>query len=250
MAALPEEPHCEASMRCGHVLAALLSERDTHKRELPIAPVEPPSITLSRVETGLGHISVAACPPFSSLSITMLHVRIFPGRSVTLVLASRAGSAGGAAADALAAVASTALVEATIEPAEPPRRSRVFALAERMRTWWSSQAPAPTVASVRLLPVTYEPSVTHGGVFVSISVPASAPEGSRVVISRVSVAGCDVTLGEAPLEVIVGFNHAPAPAHPVSSAATAGVAPALAHQLDGGALTEETDEVSCRRWRC
>jgi hypothetical protein len=234
-------------MGCARILGALLSERATHQRELPIATVEPPNITVSLVETALGRVSVATCPPASSLSITCIQKRVLPGRPVTLFLASRVGSAGGADADALAALATTALVEATVELAlpEPPCRSPVIALGERVRTWWSSEAPAPPpVASVRLLPVTYEPSVIHGGVRITLSVPASAPEGSRVVISRVSVAGCVVALGEAPLEVTVGFNHAPALQGTVWDAVHRGDIPALMRLLDGGASTEETDWVS------
>jgi hypothetical protein len=89
------------------------------------------------------------------------------------------------------------------------------------------------------LPAAYEVSIAHGGVLMSVPVPASAPEGSCVVISRVSIAGCDVALGEVPLEVIVGFNHAPAPEGPVIAAVEAGGVPALMRLLDGGASTEE-----------
>jgi hypothetical protein len=226
-----------------------LSGRETYQRELPIAPVEPSDINLSWVETGLrGFVSVATCPPVSSLSITSLQKRVLPGRPVTLVLATRAGSANasGADTDILVALALTALVDATVElePPEPPRRSLISALAKGMRTWWSPAAPAPPAASARLLPVVYEPSVVHGSVLISVVVPASAPEGSRVVISRVSVSGCDVALGEAPLEVVIGFNHASEPEGPVMAAAEAGDAPALMRLLEGGASTEEKDEVS------
>jgi hypothetical protein len=170
-------------------------------------------------------------------------MRVRRGSAATFVLAFRAGETGSTDPDVLAALASIALVDTTVEIPEPPRRSLIVDIAGRMKTWWSSKAPAPPV-TIRLLPATFEPSVIHGGVLITVPVPVSAPEGSRVVLSRVSIAGCDVALGEAPLQVIVGFNHAPAPHGPVTAAAEAGDAPALMRLLDGGASTEEKDEAS------
>jgi hypothetical protein len=93
------------------------------------------------------------------------------------------------------------------------------------------------------LPVAYEVSLTLGGVLISVPVPASAPEGSCVVISNASVTGCDVALGKAPPQVAVGINHAPAPAGPVLAAAETGDVPALTRLLGEDASTEEKSAV-------
>jgi hypothetical protein len=116
--------------------------------------------------------------------------------------------------------------------------SMLTALARVARFEVFFEAP-PFGSEQQLLPVDYEPSVTHGGVLISAAVPASAPEGSRVVISRAFVAGCDMALGEAPLQVIVGFNHAPETEGPVYIAAEAGDVAAVKSALEGGASTEE-----------
>jgi hypothetical protein len=244
MACLSEGLHSRASMGCARVLEALLSERNTHQRELPIAPVEPPDLALSRIdETGLGSISAATCPPTSCFLIAPLKMRVHPGRVATFVLALRAGSVCGADTAVLATLTSTAVVDVVLES---PGVNETGQLSGRKRARESTKAATASASLAQLLAVTYEPSVTHGGVLLNVSVPASVTEGSRVVISRVSVVGCDVALGEAPLEVIVGFNHAPAPAGPVYAAAVVGDAPALMRLLDGGASTEEKDAVSGR----
>jgi hypothetical protein len=81
-----------------------------------------------------------------------------------------------------------------------------------------------------------------------VSVPEDAALGSQVVLRRVIVAGCDVALDMEPVRVIVGFNHAPAPAGRVFDAAQAGDIPSLTQALDDGCSTQEADEVSliCR----
>jgi hypothetical protein len=239
MASLLEVRHPATSMGCVRVFEALLSERATHQRELPIAPVEPPEITLSRIEeTGLGSISAATCPPTSCLSIAPLKLRVPLGRAARFVLA---GSICTADTAVLAILTSNAIVQVVLEPSG---MNAPGPLSERTRARGPNKAEAASPALARLLAVTYEPSITHGGVLVSAAFPASATEGSRVVISHISVAGCDVALGEAPLEVIVGFNHAPALGGPMMAAALAGDAPALTRLLDGGASTEEKDSVS------
>jgi hypothetical protein len=241
MACLSEGLHSGISMECARVLEALLSERNTHQRELPIAPVEPPDIALSRIdETGLGSISAATCPPTSCLSIAPLKMRVHPGRGATFVLAPRAASVCGADTAVLATLTSTAVVEVVLES---PGVNATGPLFGRKRARGSTKAATASASLAQLLAVTYEHSVTHGGVLISTAVSSSVTEGSRVVISRVSVAGCDVALCEAPLEVIVGFNHAPAPAGPVYAAAVVGDAPALMRLLDGGASTEEKQQV-------
>jgi hypothetical protein len=82
-----------------------------------------------------------------------------------------------------------------------------------------------------------------GCVDLIVAVPKDAALGSEVVLRRVSLAGCDVPLGEATVRVIIGFNHEPVPAGRVWAAAIAGDIPALAQALAGGCSTQETDEV-------
>jgi hypothetical protein len=83
-----------------------------------------------------------------------------------------------------------------------------------------------------------------------VSVPEDVAQGSEVVLRRVSVAGFDVALGEAHLRVIVGFNHAPAPAGRVYAAAQAGDLLALRQALDDGHSTQESDWVSVSKRGC
>jgi hypothetical protein len=59
----------------------------------------------------------------------------------------------------------------------------------------------------------------HGCVDLVVSVPEDA-EGSEIVLRRVSVAGCDMALDEAPVRLIVGFNHEPARCGPWHTQAT------------------------------
>jgi hypothetical protein len=79
---------------------------------------------------------------------------------------------------------------------------------------------------------------------VDLVVPVrGSADGSEVVLRRVSVAGCDVTLGEAPVRVVIGFNHEPAPKGRLLAAAKSGDIPAMTLALDDGCSTQETDEV-------
>jgi hypothetical protein len=78
---------------------------------------------------------------------------------------------------------------------------------------------------------------------IVIPIPADATEGSTIVLRRFSVAGSEMTLGEPPVQVIVGFNHEPAPLGRVYAAANAGDIPALTQSLDDGCSTMETDGV-------
>jgi hypothetical protein len=52
-----------------------------------------------------------------------------------------------------------------------------------------------------------------------------------------------VALGEAPVRVIIGFNHDPAPKGRVHAAAKAGDMYALMQALDDGCSADEADEV-------
>jgi hypothetical protein len=83
-----------------------------------------------------------------------------------------------------------------------------------------------------------------GCIDLVVTVPADAALGSEVVLRRVSVAGCDVALGKAPVRVIVGFNHEPVPVGRLYASALLGDIPALTQALDDGCSTQETDEAS------
>jgi hypothetical protein len=200
---------------CARALQVLQSETQLYKRSLALAPTEPPFIALTRAGDRVGDILAPNCPPASSCSIYCLQKRVKAGRAPPADIIC-----GGLYATVLATLAALVLVSAEL------------------------QQPDDLCVALAELPAAYEVSITHGGVRITLPVPASAPEGSRVVISRVSVAGCDVALGEAPLQVIVGFNHAPAPAGPVIDSVRRGDVPALMRLLDGGASAEEKDRVS------
>jgi hypothetical protein len=201
-------------------LQALQAETELDERSLPLAPKETPFIVLTCAGDSIGVVDAPSCPPASSCSFYCLQKRAKAGRAAAFVLAPPAGVIYG---DSHAAVLST-LAALVLVNAE-------------------QQQPDDLGAPPAQLPVAYELSILHGGVLISAAIPASAPEGSRVVISRVSVAGYDVALGEAPLEVIVGFNHDSAPQGPVIAAAGACNVQALNRLLEGGASTEETDRV-------
>jgi hypothetical protein len=207
--------------RCAHAFRELQSETQLQERTLPLAPTEPPCAALLHAGYGIGFIDPPNCPPASSCSLSCLQKRVNAGRAAAFVLAPPADAIYG---DTNASVIATltALVQISAE----------------------LQQPEDLGVPPAQLPAAYELSLTHGGVLITVSVPASVPGGSRVVISRVSVAGFDVALGEAPLEVIVGFNHFSEPEGPVMAAAEVGDVPTLLCLLDGGASTEEKDTVS------
>lgn len=80
-----------------------------------------------------------------------------------------------------------------------------------------------------------------GCVHLVVPVPADATLGSEVVVRRVSVASCDVDLGEALVRFIVGFNNVPACTGRVYTAARDGDIAALVQALDDGCSTQEAD---------
>jgi hypothetical protein len=90
---------------------------------------------------------------------------------------------------------------------------------------------------------------TTGAGFIDIVVPIpeQAVEGSSdIILRRLSIAGYDVTLKEAPIRVIVGFNHAIVPGGRVHAAVETGDMLALQEALESGCSTQETDWVSDR----
>jgi hypothetical protein len=202
---------------CALALHALQSESELHQRYLPLAPTEPPFIALSCAGYSIGVVDARSCPPANSCSLCRLQKRVNAGCAASFILALPADVIFGDS-QAVVLATLTALLQVSAELQQPDDRG------------------APPAQP---LPMAYELSIVNGSVLIIVSVPASVPEGSRVVISRVSVAGCDVVQGEAPLEVIVGFNHAPAPEGPVMAAMEAGDVSALTRLLEDGASTEE-----------
>jgi hypothetical protein len=207
---------------CAHSLQALQSEARLHERSLPLAPTEPPFVTLTCTGDTFGVIDAPSRPPASSCFPSCLQKRVKAGHAAGYILAAPADAIYGSLHAAVLAT-----------------------LADLVQVCAELQQPADLSVPPAQLPVACELSIAHAGVLITVPVPASAPEGSLVVISRVSVAGCDVALGEAPLVVTVGFNHARTAKGPVYAAAEAGDVPALMRLLDGGASTEEKDSVSC-----
>jgi hypothetical protein len=221
-------------------LQSLQIARSAVQSSLPLAPTEPPCIKFMYSEgpthLQMGEIIAPAFPPASSLTVTRLAKCVRSGRSASFVLClSQADAA------VLEVLSVLATVVASIQPAtdsEVPCRGPV------------------TPASAQLLPVSYEPSVNverfqpevHNGVHISIPIPPTVPDGSRVVLHRVCVSGCDVAgLDGAALQVVVGFSHDTAPAGPVWDAAQSGDVSVLRRALENGASTEEADIVSLVR---
>jgi hypothetical protein len=82
-----------------------------------------------------------------------------------------------------------------------------------------------------------------GCIDIVVPIPADSEEGAKVVLRKVSITGCNVELGETPVQVTVGFNHEPASAGRVLAAAYAGDVPALTQALDDGGSTQESNVV-------
>jgi hypothetical protein len=206
---------------CRVIYQTLMRERSLYVFALPFSPVEPPSVDLTVTHCGLG--TVTAPPALNSHNVAFAcpRRRVQPGGTVTFTLAPLDATTCSAAS--LFALASAARVDIAIDPAAI--RGQI------------ASAPAS------LLPVSYVPCAERGCVQVSTVIPVSAPGGSRVVVSRASVAGCDITLGSA-LQVIIGFNHTAEPKGRVYAAAGRGDIPALISLLDDGATTEEISLVS------
>jgi hypothetical protein len=82
----------------------------------------------------------------------------------------------------------------------------------------------------------------YSSVDIIAAVSAGVTEGECVVLSSASIAGVDIPLGEAPIKIIIGFNHTPAPEGPVFAAIDAGDIVALTRALndDDGSTQEAT----------
>jgi hypothetical protein len=209
---------------CGRLLDELESALVVVHPALPLAPVEPPFIELTRDGPGIGRIEAPTCPPASSLSFVCLQKRVHPGRSICCLVAPAAGSLNGSMAAAiLDVVTSLVYVNATIQVS-------------------AGAASQDAATPAQQLPVVFEPSISRGGVLVYIRVPASTPEGSHVALHRICVSGCDVALGAVPVLIMVGLNHDPAPCGRAWHAARSGDVSLLRDALDNGASTEEFKE--------
>jgi hypothetical protein len=216
------------------IYGSLQSARDFYCQTLSLGVVELPSILFSATSS-IGRVDAPVISSLQSLSVRFRATRVIPCRSEHCILSPQASDA---SCSTLAALASISKVDAIlISDDTTPSES---GLPEE-----SPRVPGVVLTPpLELLPLTYEPSADHGGVLICFRVPAFAPEGSRVVIVRVTVGGCELPLGEAPLEAIVGFNHAPAPEGPLYDSAQKGDARAVLRLLEGGASTEEKDWVS------
>jgi hypothetical protein len=199
---------------------------------LPVAPVESSPITFySAITCVLGVVDEHPSIPASRLTLQCMAKRLTAGRALHFVISPPPGSFDVADAQQLSSRADVTRLDAFLQQSADTSAA-------------SAAPPAPTALAV--FPATYEPSSVHGGVLVKLLIPPAAPEGSRVMISRVSVAGCDVALGETPPQVLIGFNHAAAEAGPLCAAASSSDLPALIRALEDGASTEERDAVSGR----
>ena len=199
---------------------------------LPIGPVEPVSFAFTPGDGApVGHIYCHAFPPAASLALSPLARHVLPGCPAGFLLGLRPGAGEELNAGVLSSVAAVARVQAVL-------------VTTGDRAMGTAAATTPGAAP---LPYTCKPAV--GGISISVSVPAGALEGSRVIILSASVAGVGIPLGEGPgnaCVVTLGFKHVPLPEGPVMAAAMAGDVPALWRALENGGSTGERDEVSTR----
>jgi hypothetical protein len=215
---LPLPPSILAS-----TLLALQTERDILDSVLPLAPSEPPTVSLLATASGIGSVDEPSCPLARSLSILCVQLRVHAGHAAAFIMRAppSKGPCGELHPAVFEAMAAVTRISAGVQDPSDTCPSRV--------------SPAA------VMPVIIEPSVADGGILISI--PDTAADGSRIVIQRASVAGCDLTLGEVPPHVNVGFNHAPATGMAVIELARSGDIPALIQLFNGGASTEEKNEV-------
>jgi hypothetical protein len=220
---------------CSARFLELTSAIDVVDSSVPIAPVEPVMIRLVPTGDRLGRLDAPCIPLASTLSLRCTIRSTLPSRPVTFRLTPPTSD--DANADALAALASVTRIHAALE-----LPIRVSGGADASAAAVTS---AQSAAEKLSLPVTYAPSVAHGCVLISVLLSGFYPEGSSVVIRKASVAGEDMLLRDAPLQVPVMYNHSAAPMGDVYTAAGADNVPALIFALMNGASTEEASEV---RW--
>jgi hypothetical protein len=245
---LPPLQLSEMSLECA--FRALQLEMANYQRVLPFAAFEMPAINLLLDDSDydedemededseqdytafliahtLGYVDAPSCPAAGSVLLQCTRARVKPGDSCEFMLKPQTFNGFRSTENhVLVALASAAFVEAT---------TMAFSADEEVR---------PGLA--QLLPVTYLAWSSHGGVVVNVDVPATVPEGSRVVIRRASIAGCNMDLGTSSLGYIVGFNHAPAVAGSIFQASLDNEHSYIRRMLyvRDGPSTEETDNVS------
>ena len=91
-------------------------------------------------------------------------------------------------------------------------------------------------------PVTARPA-SGGWMARALIHPLSWHNATSVSVLSLTFAGRPLSCECLPATLLVGYNHAPAPAGAVLAAARAGDVPALQAALDAGGSTEEVDEV-------
>jgi hypothetical protein len=200
-------------------------------QSLPIAPVEPPSISVLPDFREVGRVYAPSNLTAASLSIRWLAPSVPRGFPATFILSESPGGYCAATA-ALKALASVVRIEAVLLPPWRPTRN--------------AAEPIAATPVQHLLPLDYEPSIIHGDVRIHALMPADRPVGSRIVVLRASVLGSDVPLGKEPLQVTSrDFHHyRSVGSHHVIPAAQCGNVHSLMCALVGGATTEEVDDVS------
>jgi hypothetical protein len=223
-------------------IAALRSARVEFRRSLPLGPVELPVVALSGKDWGSCCIEAPSCPIVQGVTLTRICKRVNPSRSAAEFVLSPLAPSDDSATDATtlksAALATLLEVDATV-------RHSAGATGTMLEWTRTGDVGKATIGPALRLPVAYEPSVIHGGVLVSISIPPSAIDGSCVVIERASVAGVEMAVDESQVRVTLGFNHVPAPSGPVFAAVRNDDVRALLSALEDGASTEEADAVGC-----
>jgi hypothetical protein len=100
------------------------------------------------------------------------------------------------------------------------------------------------VEIVTRVPADIEASVEFNCALVIVAVPTGTPNGSLVTINCAWVAGSAVVLSTLSSSVVIGFNHAPAPAGAMLEAAKAGDLSGVRTALDNGESTAQKDMVS------
>jgi hypothetical protein len=209
----------------------LRSESANIHRSVPSTPFEPSAIAFLPSPSGIGGIGAPSFP-FESLSIVPRDVSALPGRSVAFAIELPLTELDITGTGLLRTLSANIWAEVGIDPPG--------GTADLTSDGFRSAAAPPNQLSVA-----YEPSVALGEVVIRIAVPTATPDGSRLVIRHVIIAGCEVALTKLPAPVKIGYNHSPESRGSVYAAAAAGDVPALTRLLEGGASTEEKDAVSC-----
>jgi hypothetical protein len=161
----------------------------------------------------LGHVRAPSSIPLASIALAFHVKRIsptVPGVIRLLPIDARA-SGHGFDEDALASLATSILLKASLQPHVGKQ-----------------------------VPLEYNTAITKDYIDILLYVPADAQPGSCVLIQRVTTAGFELLA--APTQMFVGGNHARSPVGPVTAAVRAQNAVALLRALDSGGSTEEQAE--------